>query len=245
MVNPPEDPSKQKVLIIEDDQTMREMVAYNLRKAGFEVSEEADGRRGLGFARSGDHDLIITDLMLPSLDGVQIVREVRRTRPDVAILMLTARAENEMRLAGFDVGVDDYLTKPFLMDELVARVKALLRRARPRRTTGTDDSAPLVFGDLRLSTKDQRCWVADDEVELRPKEFGLLAMLASEPGRLFGRDEMAERVWGYTELGNTRTIDTHVKTIRRKIEAASAYSYIDTVRGAGYRFRVRPRDEHE
>lgn len=220
---------------------MREMVAYNLRRAGFGVRSEADGRRGLGLARSGDDDLIIVDLMLPSLDGMQIVREVRRTRPDAPILMLTARAESEVRLAGFDAGVDDYLTKPFLMDELVARVKALLRRTGPRPADAPGED--LAFGDLKMSLRDQRCWVADGEVELRPKEFGLLAMLAGEPGRLFGRDEMVERVWGYSELAKTRTVDTHIKTIRRKVEATSAYRYIDTVRGVGYRFRVRPRDE--
>lgn len=221
---------------------MLEMVAYNLRKAGYGVRTESDGRRGLALARSGSDDLIVLDLMLPSLDGIQIVREVRRTRPDVPMLLLTARAESEMRLAGFNAGVDDYLTKPFLMDELLARVKALLRRGVPRLVELTT-SEMLAFGDLRISTRDHRCWVGEEEIELRPKEFGVLALLAGEPGRLFGRDEMAERVWGYSELGNTRTIDTHVKTIRRKVETGSAYRYIDTVRGAGYRFRVRPRSE--
>lgn len=230
------------VLLVEDDATMREMVSYNLRRLGYEVDADEDGRKGLAKARAGRPDLIILDVMLPNLDGIQIARELRRTRPDVPILMLTARTESEMKMSGFEAGVDDYLTKPFMMEELLARVKALMRRSRSRATT-TDVPAQISFGDLRIDTKDTRCWVAAEEIELRPKEFGLLATLAGEPGRLFSRAELAERVWGYTDLGKTRTIDTHVKTLRRKIEEHSAFSYLDTVRGAGYRFRVRPNAE--
>lgn len=221
---------------------MREMVSYNLRRIGFDVDAVDDGRKGLAKARSGKADVIILDVMLPNLDGIQIARELRRTRPDVPILLLTARTESAMKISGFDAGVDDYLTKPFMMEELIARVKALMRRSRPR-AAATDPPHEITFGDLRIATNDVRCWIDGEEIELRPKEFGLLAMLAGEPGRLFSRAELAERVWGYTDLGKTRTIDTHVKTLRRKIEERSAYRYLDTVRGAGYRFRVRPRAE--
>lgn len=230
------------VLLVEDDATMREMVSYNLRRLGYAVEATDDGRRGLSKARSVATDLIILDVMLPNLDGIQIARELRRTRPDVPILMLTARTESEMKMSGFEAGVDDYLTKPFLMDELIARVKALMRRSRPR-ASASDEQPEIAFGDLRIATKDVRCWVDGHEIELRPKEFGLLAALAGEPGRLFSRAELAARVWGYGDLGKTRTIDTHIKTLRRKIEEHSSYRYLDTVRGAGYRFRVRPRSE--
>jgi two-component system alkaline phosphatase synthesis response regulator PhoP len=229
-----------KVLIVEDDDTMAEMVAYNLRRQGLDVASTADGVEGLRLAKDHGVAMIVLDLMLPNLDGFQIADELRLARPDVPILMLTARTEEETKLRGFAAGVDDYLTKPFSMDELVARVKALLRRSRVE-ALRTETPAEIAFGDLKLLPRDFRCWVADEERELRPKEFSLLATLAAEPGRLFTRVELAERVWGYTYLGDTRTIDTHVKNIRRKVEDESAYTYIDTVRGVGYRFRVRPK----
>ena len=231
-----------KVLVVEDDPTMAEMVAYNLKRQGLEVDVTADGAAGLRLGRSTDVALIVLDLMLPSLDGVQIARELRADRPDVPILMLTARTEEERKLAGFEAGVDDYLTKPFSMDELVARVKALLRRSRAVASASASPEE-MVFGDLRLAVRDHRCWIGDGEVDLRPKEFALLVTLAGEPGRLFTRVELGQKVWGFDFLGDTRTIDTHVKNVRRKLEQSSGYTYVDTVRGAGYRFRVRPKTD--
>ncbi|MGZ4211948.1 MAG: response regulator transcription factor [Actinomycetota bacterium] len=231
-----------KVLIVEDDQTMSEMLAYNLRRQGLEVEAAEDGVEGLRRARDHGVSLIVLDLMLPSLDGLSIANELRKTRPDVPILILTARAEEESKLRGFAAGADDYLTKPFSMEEMVARVKALLRRSRVE-AIRTETPPEIAFGDLRLATRDFRCWVDETELELRPKEFSLLVTLAAEPGRLFTRLELAERVWGYTYLGDTRTIDTHVKNVRHKVESPSKYRYIDTVRGVGYRFRVRPKED--
>ena len=230
-----------KVLIVEDDQTMSEMLAYNLRRQGLDIESAEDGALGLKLARDHSVSLIVLDVMLPSLDGLSIADELRRTRPDVPILILTARAEEESKLRGFAAGADDYITKPFSMEEFVARVKALLRRSRVE-AIRTETPSELAFGDLRLATRDFRCWVGEDELDLRPKEFSLLVTLAAEPGRLFTRVELAERVWGYTYLGDTRTIDTHVKNVRRKVEEPSRYRYIDTVRGVGYRFRVMPKD---
>lgn len=229
-----------RVLVVEDDQTMAEMVAYNLRRQGLEVEATGDGAAGLTLGRDASISLVILDLMLPGIDGIQIAGELRAHRPDLPILMLTARSEEDIKLRGFAAGVDDYLTKPFSMDELVARVKALLRRSRVEavRNVAPDE---LVFGDLRVHPRDFRCWVGDTELELRPKELSLLATLASEPGRLFSRIELAELVWGYSYLGDTRTIDTHVKNLRRKVEDPSAYTYVETVRGVGYRFRVKPK----
>jgi two-component system, OmpR family, alkaline phosphatase synthesis response regulator PhoP len=219
---------------------MSEMLAYNLRRQGLDVEISVEGADGLRKSRDPAVSMVILDVMLPGMDGMRIADELRKTRPDVPILMLTARAEEQMKLKGFASGVDDYMTKPFSMDELVARVKALLRRSRVE-SLRTEAPAEIAFGDLKLASRDFRCWIADEELDLRPKEFSLLATLASEPGRLFTRVELAERVWGYTYLGDTRTIDTHVKNLRRKVEDRSAYSYIDTVRGVGYRFRVRPK----
>lgn len=230
------------LLVVEDDPTMAEMLAYNLRRNGFEVETVPDGESGLLRASSPEVALMVLDLMLPGIDGMDITREVRRRRPDLAILMLTARGEEKVRLQGFGAGVDDFLAKPFSMGELVARVKALMRRSR---TAAFRSEAPpeLVFGDMRIVARDFRCWVADQEIFLRPKELTLLATLAGHPGRLFSRAEIVQKVWGYGSMTDTRTIDTHIKNIRRKVESGSAFTYISTVRGIGYRFRVQPKPE--
>ncbi len=229
-----------KLLVVEDDPTMCEMVAYNLRREGFDVDTAADGESGLMKANSPDVTMMIVDLMLPGIDGMQITREIRRRRTDLIILMLTARSEEKVRLQGFGFGIDDFLAKPFSMGELVARVKALLRRSRVE-ALRTGAPPELVFGDLKVVARDFRCWVGEIEVDLRPKELTLLVTLASEPGRLFSRAELAEKVWGYDKMTDTRTIDTHIKNLRRKVETISAFTYIVTVRGVGYRFRVNPK----
>jgi len=229
-----------KLLVVEDDPTMSEMLEYNLRREGFEVETASDGPTGLSKATSAGIALIILDLMLPGIDGMRITRELRQREPELVILMLTAKGEDAVRLEGFRAGVDDFLAKPFSMDELIARVKALMRRSRIEAIRSASP-AELVFGDLRIVARDFRCWIGDHEVDLRPKELTLLATLASEPGKLFSRAEIAERVWGYGNMSDTRTIDTHIKNLRRKVEGNSAFTYISTIRGLGYRFKVRPK----
>lgn len=228
------------VLVVEDDPTMSEMVAYNLRSQGLTVEVASDGSLGLKMARKDSTALVILDLMLPGIDGLQIAQDLRKARPSLPILMLTARGEESMKLQGFAAGVDDFITKPFSMEELMARVKALLRRSRfeALRTEATDE---LVFGDLRIQPADFRCWIGGKEVQLRPKELALFATLAGRPGHLFRRVELAEQVWGYAHLGDTRTIDTHVMNLRKKVETSSKFNYIETVRGLGYRFKVSPK----
>ena len=220
---------------------MAEMLAYNLGRQGFEVAIASDGPAGLSMASRPGVSLMVLDLMLPGLDGMAVAREMRLRAPDLAILMLTARGEEKVKLEGFRAGIDDFLAKPFSTDELIARVKALLRRSRLE-AVRTASPEELILGDLRIAAKDFRCWVGEEEIELRPKEFSLLATLASEPGRLFSRAEIAERVWGYGNMTDTRTIDTHIKNLRRKVEAGSVYTYIVTVRGLGYRFKVTPKN---
>ncbi|MHB8510599.1 MAG: response regulator transcription factor [Actinomycetota bacterium] len=229
---------KKKVLIVEDDQTMADMVAYNLVRQDLDVEIARDGAEGLRAARSRNVSLAILDLMLPSLDGLQIASELHSQRPGLPILMLTARNEDVMKIKGFEAGVDDYLTKPFSMEELILRVKALLRRAPGSSDEKLDE---ISFGDLRLSRRDRRLWINDEELSLPAKEFELLSTLASEPGRLFTRIDLGERVWGFEHLGDTRTIDTHVKNVRRKLDPRSSFTYIETVRGSGYRFKVQPK----
>lgn len=229
-----------KLLVVEDDPTMCEMLAYNLRREGFDVDTAADGETGLIKAGASDVSMMILDLMLPGMDGLEITRDIRQRRNDLIILMLTARSEEAVRISGFGSGIDDFLAKPFSMGELVARVKALLRRSRVE-ALRTGAPPELLFGDLKIVARDFRCWVGDSEVDLRPKELTLLATLASEPGRLFSRAELADKVWGYDKMIDTRTIDTHIKNLRRKVEQPSRYTYIVTVRGIGYRFRVQPK----
>lgn len=229
-----------KLLVVEDDPTMCEMLAYNLRLEGFDVETAADGEEGLKKADAPEVSMMILDLMLPGIDGLQITREIRQRRDDLIILMLTARSEEKVRIQGFGSGIDDFLAKPFSMGELVARVKALLRRSRME-ALRTSAPPELVFGDLKIVARDFRCWVGETEIELRPKELTLLATLAAEPGRLFSRAELADKVWGYDKMTDTRTIDTHIKNLRRKVESLSDYTYIVTVRGIGYRFRVQPK----
>jgi DNA-binding response OmpR family regulator len=219
---------------------MCEMLAYNLRLEGFDVDTAADGEEGLKKAGAPDVSMMILDLMLPGIDGLQITREIRQRRDDLIILMLTARSEEKVRIQGFGSGIDDFLAKPFSMGELVARVKALLRRSRME-ALRTSAPPELVFGDLKIVARDFRCWVGETEIDLRPKELTLLATLAAEPGRLFSRAELADKVWGYDKMTDTRTIDTHIKNLRRKVECLSGYTYIVTVRGIGYRFRVQPK----
>lgn len=225
---------------MEDDPTMCEMLAYNLRLEGFDVETAADGEEGLKKADAPDVSMMILDLMLPGIDGLEITREIRQRRDDLIILMLTARSEEKVRIQGFGSGIDDFLAKPFSMGELVARVKALLRRSRME-ALRTSAPPELVFGDLKIVARDFRCWVGEKEIDLRPKELTLLATLAAEPGRLFSRAELADKVWGYDKMTDTRTIDTHIKNLRRKVECLSDYTYIVTVRGIGYRFRVQPK----
>jgi two-component system alkaline phosphatase synthesis response regulator PhoP len=229
-----------KLLVVEDDPTMCEMLAYNLRLEGFDVDTASDGEAGLSKANAPDVSMMILDLMLPGIDGLEITREIRQRRNDLIILMLTARSEEKVRIQGFGSGIDDFLAKPFSMGELVARVKALLRRSRVE-ALRTGAPPELVFGDLKIVARDFRCWVADTEVDLRPKELTLLATLAAEPGRLFSRAELADKVWGYDNMIDTRTIDTHIKNLRRKVEGPSDFTYIVTVRGIGYRFKVQPK----
>jgi two-component system alkaline phosphatase synthesis response regulator PhoP len=229
------------VLVVEDDPTMAEMVAYNLRRQGLDVEIAREGSSGLERARTLDVSLVLLDVMLPNINGFQLAEQLRASRPNLPILMLTARGEEDVKLRGFAAGADDYLTKPFSMEELMVRVKALMRRSRAK-AIRSESPAELRFGDLRLLARDFRCWIAGQEIALRPKEFSLLARLCSEPGRLFSRVELAEEVWGYSHLGDTRTIDTHVKNLRRKVEDPSAYRFIETVRGLGYRFRLTPKE---
>ena len=230
-----------RVLVVEDDLTLLETLEYNLVGEGYEVITAADGLTALEVAREKQPDLIVLDLMLPHLDGFEVCRTLRR-ETNVPILMLTARTDEVDRVVGLEVGADDYLTKPFSMRELLARVKALLRRVRLIRAemAGEQDlskTEQLTFGDLVIDLDRREVLVEGEALRLKPKEFDLLVFLARHPGMALSRDLLLERVWGWDYGGGSRTVDVHVRWLREKVEADPANpERIVTVRGVGYCF---------
>jgi DNA-binding response OmpR family regulator len=219
----------QTVLVVEDEASIASFVALYLKNAGYGVKTAATGSEALSQAAGGDIALIILDLMLPDIDGIEICRRLRQ-RSDVPILMLTARDEDVDKIIGLEVGADDYLTKPFNPRELVARVKSILRRSTPERREG--EAAQLRHGDLLIDAGRREVRVGEQEIQLAPKEFDLLWELLDHKGLVLTRDQLLERVWGYTFAGDTRTVDVHVRQLRRKLGEASP---IVTVWGVGYK----------
>ncbi len=230
------------ILVVEDDPIIRQTVEYALKRAGFDVRSAADGPAGLATAEESDPDLVLLDLMLPGMDGYEVAERLRATGRDVAIIMVTALDTERDKVKGLDAGADDYITKPFSMEELLARVRANLRRVRARETLA--DSRTLEVGDLIIEPASFRVSVGERPARLRLKEFQLLLALAKRPGRLCTRQMLAEEVWGYDHLPSSRTIDVHVRRVRQAIEDPSEYVYIHTVHGLGYRFEPLRKD-HE
>jgi DNA-binding response OmpR family regulator len=230
-----------KVLVVEDEPILLETLAYNLNKQGYQVLTAADGHQAIALARKERPALLVLDLMLPGVDGFEVCR-VLRQEMNVAILMLTARAEEIDKVVGLEVGADDYMTKPFSMRELMARVKALLRRERLIREeiAAQDITAagkPLVFANLVLDDNRRELRKDGQVVALKPKEYELLLFLARQRGIVVSRDLILERVWGWDFDGGSRTVDVHIRWLREKIEQdPSNPTRIVTVRGIGYRF---------
>ncbi|MEZ4502807.1 MAG: response regulator transcription factor [Dehalococcoidia bacterium] len=227
-----------RILLVEDDPAIREAVAYNLEREGYEVLAAADGVTGLRLAREETPDLLVLDLMLPRLSGLDICRVVRSERP-VPILVLTARATEDERIEGLDLGADDYVTKPFSMRELMARVRASLRRDElSRRASGAPTRGTLGGGDIELDRGRRTVHRNGTAIELRPKEFDLLEFLMSHEGQALSREQILDAVWGESYAGVTRTVDVHVHALRRKLEDDPAHpAHIVTVRSHGYRFQ--------
>jgi len=223
-----------RILIVEDDPVIRQTVDYALRRAGFDTLTAENGLAGLELALSEVPDLIVLDLMLPGLDGYRFAEEVRRSNTEVAIIMVTALDGERDTIRGLDAGADDYIGKPFSTELLLARVRANLRRVRER-TVLTDD-ALIEVGDLRIEPGQLRATCAGQPLHLRLKEFQLLVTLARNNGLLMSRQRLASEVWGYEFLPSSRTIDVHVRRLRQALEALSAYEYVHTVHGVGYRF---------
>ena len=227
------------LLLVDDDATLRETLALSLRGAGYRVITAADGMAALEQAQAQKPDLVILDLMLPELDGLTVCRSLRQSS-DVPVMMLTARMGELDKIVGLESGADDYLTKPFSVGELLARIRALLRRAGPRPTGEELASGDPSTGSgpaLVLNLMSRRATLGDQELLLSPKEFSLLAELIRNRGAVLSRDLLLTRVWGYDFLGDSRTVDVHIRWLREKIEAdPSDPRRIVTVRGIGYRF---------
>jgi two-component system alkaline phosphatase synthesis response regulator PhoP len=217
------------VLVVEDEASIASFVSLYLKNAGYKVKAVASGGDALAQVEAEQPALIVLDLMLPDMDGIEVCRRLRQRR-DIPILMLTARDEDIDKIIGLEVGADDYMTKPFNPRELVARVKSILRRSTPSRRDS--ESAQIQHGDLRIDSGRREVFVGEEEIQLAPKEFDLLWELLDHRGLVLTRDQLLERVWGYTFAGDTRTVDVHVRQVRRKLGDASP---IVTVWGVGYK----------
>ncbi|MBC7265912.1 MAG: response regulator transcription factor [Coriobacteriia bacterium] len=229
------------ILVVEDDPIIRTTVEYALKRAGFDTLTAEDGQHGLDLALKMHPDLVLLDLMLPGLDGYRFAEQIRQADRDVAIIMVTALDQPRDKIRGLDAGADDYVTKPFSMDELLARIRANLRRVRERKVL--ENAKTIEVGDLVIRPNDLVATVDGQPAKLRLKEFQLLVALASNPGALMSRERLSREVWGYEFVSSSRTIDVHIRRLRQAIEEPSRYRYIHTVHGVGYRFEPRPKSE--
>ncbi|MDC7223701.1 MAG: response regulator transcription factor [Spirochaetales bacterium] len=228
-----------RILIVEDDKEISQVVAMNIEDLGFETTQVHDGRTGLRLAGESRFDLIILDIMLPQLDGISLCRSIREGDPFTPIMMLTAKAEEIDRVMGLELGADDYMTKPFSLRELTARVKALLRRAQavPPEVRETEGPEKILHGDLMVDAVKRRVTLKGRELDLTVKEYELLTLFAQNPGRAFSRSDLLNLVWGYQFQGYEHTVNTHINRLRNKIEKDPSHPvYLETVWGVGYRF---------
>lgn len=228
------------ILIVEDDKTLQEVLKYNLLKEGYNVLQAFDGESGLELARQKKPDLIVLDLMLPVMNGLEVCR-IMRNESSIPVIILTAKAEEVDKVVGLEIGADDYVTKPFSMRELMARIKARLRQATQLKALSksgiSGETEMLVAGDLTVDLKRHIVSKGDRAVELGPKEYDLLVFLMNNVGQVFSREQILQKVWGYDYIGNARTVDVHIRWMRQKLEDnPEKPQYILTVRGYGYKF---------
>lgn len=228
---------KLNLLVVEDDETILELIAEHFSRTGYTVLTAQDGLAGVQAALNDRPDAIILDLMLPKMDGLAVCREVREKAPYIPILMLTAKDDVVDKVLGLEMGADDYITKPFVLRELEARLKSVMRRMRVATRTETSEDAPILRGRLRIDPAKREVTVGDRQVELTPKEFELLRLFASNPGRVFPRKYLLEKIWDYSYEGYDRTIDSHINRLRAKIEDNPENpQMVLTVWGIGYKF---------
>jgi DNA-binding response OmpR family regulator len=226
-----------RILLVDDEQTIQTLLSFPLQKDGYDVVRATDGRQALDRFAEQPFDLVVLDVMLPQLDGLEVCRRLR-ARSAVPIIMLTAKSEEIDKVLGLELGADDYITKPFSMREFRSRVKATLRRAEMRASDEEEAETPIEIGDLRVDLDKRTVHMRSAEAKLTYVEFEILAALGRNPGRVFSRDQLLGRVWGDPAYRDPRTIDVHIRHLREKLERdAKEPEYIFTVRGVGYRFR--------
>lgn len=223
-----------KVLVVDDESHIIELLQFNLKKRGFNVIAAINGEEAIQLAIKEKPDLIVLDVMLPGMDGIDVCRKLRSdvSTSNIPIIMLTAKGEESDKILGLEMGADDYLTKPFSPRELVARIKAVLRRVKP----GEDEDV-LKHKSIKMDLNKHEVYVNGVKKDLTPKEFELLKILISSPGRVYSREKLMESIWGYNYIGDSRTVDVHIRHIRQKIEEELGEKLIETVRGVGYRFK--------
>jgi DNA-binding response OmpR family regulator len=229
--------ARRRILVVEDDATLRQALAFNLGREGFEVSTAADGEAALATARGQTLDIILLDVMLPAMSGLEVLRVLRRDGINTPVIVLSAKGDEIDRVVGLKVGADDYVTKPFSRPELLARIEAVLRRGRrdvdePPRT----GDAALELGPVTVDLRRREVTIGGEPVHLTTKEFDLLAFMAGNPGQIFTRDQLLARIWGYDYAGDGRTVDVHVSWLRGKLRRSNGENWFRTVRGVGYAF---------
>ncbi|NOZ10805.1 MAG: phosphate regulon transcriptional regulatory protein PhoB [Gammaproteobacteria bacterium] len=222
-----------KILIVEDERPVREMIRFALERTGFEIQEAPDGHQALAMATDNTPDLILLDWMLPDLSGIELARRFRKDghTQDIPIIMLTARAEEDDKIVGLDAGADDYVTKPFSPRELIARIKAVIRRS-----SATANGEPITHKGLSLDPESHRVLANDDPVEIGPTEFRLLQFFMAHPERVYSRGQLLDRVWGSNVYIEERTVDVHIRRLRKCLAPYGYDSFIQTVHSVGYRF---------
>jgi DNA-binding response OmpR family regulator len=231
-----------RILLVDDEQAVQTLLTYPLRKEGYEVVEAKDGQEALDRFGEERFDLVVLDIMLPKLDGIEVCRRLR-TRSQVPIIMLTAKGDEVDKVAGLEMGADDYITKPFSVREFRSRVKAALRRGNMSGQASLTTGEPIRAGELEIDFERRSVQLASEPIQLTYVEFEILATLAGSPGRVFTREMLLEHIWGDSTYRDPRTVDVHIRHLREKLEAdAKQPEYLFTVRGVGYRFRDTDRD---
>ena len=226
--------TNKKVLIVDDEEHIRELIKFNLKKEGYDIEVAINGVEALNIIREIKFDLILLDLMLPEIDGLEVCKEIRRNEEtsDIPVMMITAKGEEFDKVLGLELGADDYITKPFSIRELMARVKALLRRSNVKKEENI-----IKFGDVVVNFKTREVTKGTQNVELTLKEFELLKLLIKNKDNILTRELLLDKIWGYEYIGETRTVDVHIRHLRKKIESDDKNpQYIQTIRGVGYKF---------
>ena len=231
---------KQRILVVEDDRTLRMALVFNLEREGYEVRSAVDGEQGLAAARDGRLDLIVLDLMLPAMSGLEVLRTLRADGIDTPVVILSAKGGEVDRVVGLKVGADDYIAKPFSRPELLARIETVLRRQRRAERGAGERQEETRIGQLTVDLGRRQASFGGESLHLTTKEFDLLAHLATHPGRIFTREQLLDRIWPFDFGGDSRTVDVHISWLRSKLRALDGHNYFRTVRGVGYAFAPRP-----